>query len=181
MKFFCIRSRYGFAPVVRNVALSAFILAWPARVLAAGEQQFASPDAAVKALAAAAGIKDTNALHAIFGPAARELVSPDAVQRAAEFAEFAKRLAEKTELVRQSDSRMVLQLGTDGWPFPIPLVKQGEQWHFDTIAGKEEVHFRYYDLTNGWCTGSQRVVATGNVRIVVANASDGAVYFDKSY
>jgi hypothetical protein len=50
-----------------------------------------------------------------------------------------------------------------------------------TIAGMEEVHFRYYDLTNGWCSGSQRVVATRNVRIVVGNASDGAVYFDKSY
>ena len=139
MKHFYIRSRCELAPVIRNVALCAVLLAWPARVLAAGEQQFASPDAAVKALAAAASIKNTNALNAIFGPAARDLASPDAVQAAAGLAQFSQRLAEKTELVRESDSKMVLQLGADGWPFPIPLVKQGGQWHFDTIAGKEEI------------------------------------------
>ncbi len=139
MKHFCLRSRCEFATVVCNLALGAFILVFPARVLAAGEQQFGSPDAAVKALAAAADVKDTNALRAIFGPAARDLVSPDPVQRAAEFEKFAQRLKEKTELVRDSDSRRVLQLGADGWPFPIPLVKQERQWHFDTVAGKEEI------------------------------------------
>jgi hypothetical protein len=27
----------------------------------------------------------------------------------------------------------------DGWPFPIPLVKQGGQWFFDSAAGKQEI------------------------------------------
>jgi hypothetical protein len=139
MKLFYLRLRCELAPVVRNVALCAFMLGCPARLFAAGEQQFSSPDAAVKALTAAASIKDTNALHAIFGPASQELSSPDAVQAAAGLARFAQRLAEKTELVRESDSKIVLQLGADGWPFPIPLVKQNGQWHFDTVAGKEEI------------------------------------------
>ena len=26
-----------------------------------------------------------------------------------------------------------------GWPFPVPLVKDGDRWRFDTAAGKEEV------------------------------------------
>ncbi len=122
-----------------NLALCAILLAFPPRLFAAGEQQFNSPDAALKALEAAAKVKDTNALRAIFGPAAHDLVSPDAVQRAAEFSRFVERLTEKTELVRESDSRMVLQLGADGWPFPIPLVNEQGQWHFDTVAGKEEI------------------------------------------
>ncbi|HWX23123.1 MAG TPA: hypothetical protein VN578_24740, partial [Candidatus Binatia bacterium] len=41
----------------------------PLRVLAAGEQQFGSPEAAVSALEAAAKDRDTNAMHALFGPA----------------------------------------------------------------------------------------------------------------
>jgi hypothetical protein len=34
---------------------------------------------------------------------------------------------------------MVLEVGTNGWPFPIPLVKQASGWQFDTVAGKDEL------------------------------------------
>jgi hypothetical protein len=90
----------------------------PLHLLAAGEQQFATPDMAVSALEIAAKNRDTNALHTIFGPAGRDLVSPDAVQATQEFEAFVKRLSEKTELVRHSESNCVLQLGADAWPFP---------------------------------------------------------------
>ena len=127
-------------PWGRGAALIAFALVLSSRFCAAGEQRFASPDAAMNALAAAAKAKDTNALHAIFGPEAHDLVSPDAVQATDEFAAFVRRLMEKTELVRKSDILDVLQLGADGWPFPIPLVKQPDgRWFFDTLAGKEEI------------------------------------------
>jgi hypothetical protein len=111
----------------------------PLRELAAGEQQFAIPEAAVSALETAAKDRDTNALHTMFGPTGRDLVSPDAVQATQEFGVFVNRLNEKTELVRRSESNCVLQLGADAWPFPIPLVKADGQWRFDTEAGRQEV------------------------------------------
>ena len=117
----------------------ALTLAFPLRVLAAGEQQFATPEAAASALETAAKNRDTNAIHAIFGPVGRDLVSPDAVQATQEFEMFVNRLTEKTELARRSESNCVLQLGADAWPFPIPLVKADGQWHFDTEAGRQEV------------------------------------------
>jgi len=106
---------------------------------AAGEQAFNSPSDAVKALVTAAQSEDTNAIHLIFGPLGHELVSPDVVQATEEFEKFVQRLSEKTELFKQSDSNVVLEIGTNGWPFPIPLVQQGSQWHFDTAAGKDEI------------------------------------------
>jgi hypothetical protein len=33
----------------------------------------------------------------------------------------------------------VLQIGAEEWPFPIPIVKRGEKWSFDTGKGKEEL------------------------------------------
>ena len=65
------------------------------RASAAAEQTFSSPDQAVKALVAAAQNKDTNAFHAIFGPAAHDLISPDAVQATENFKLFLHRLTEK--------------------------------------------------------------------------------------
>ena len=104
-----------------------------------GEQRFASPEAAVAALVAAAKAKDTNALHSIFGPEGRDLVSPDAVQAGNSFSNFVRRLTWKVDLMPASDSNIVLQIGADAWPFPIPLAQQGGQWFFDTAAGHEEI------------------------------------------
>ena len=106
------------------------------------EQTFNSPNEAVNALVTAAQNNDTNAIHLIFGPAGHELISPDVVQATDEFKMFKERLTEKTELITNSDSNATLELGVDGWPFPIPLVKQGGQWHFDSAAGKDEIFAR---------------------------------------
>jgi Protein of unknown function (DUF2950) len=106
------------------------------------EQTFNSPNDAVSALVTAAQNNDTNAIHQIFGPEGHELLSPDVVQATEEFKMFKERLAEKTQLIINSDSNATLELGVDGWPFPIPLVKQGAQWHFDSAAGKDEIFAR---------------------------------------
>jgi hypothetical protein len=106
---------------------------------AAQEQVFNTPDDAVSALVTAAQNQYTNSIHIIFGPVGHELISPDVVQATAEFKMFVQRLTEKTQLIKDSESNATLELGTDGWPFPIPLVKQGAQWHFDTAAGKDEI------------------------------------------
>ena len=85
------------------------------------------------------GPADTNELRAIFGPESRELVSPDAVQAGTGFSNFVRRVDEKVEFARQSDTKIELQIGLDAWPFPIPLVQDNGQWFFDTAAGREEI------------------------------------------
>jgi hypothetical protein len=122
-----------------RLVLTSLLLALPGRLLAAGEERFSSPQAAVDALKAAVEASDTNALHVIFGPAGHALVSVDVVEAAEEHELFMSRVKEKVNLVPASDSKQELQLGADGWPFPIPLVKQDGQWLFDVEAGREEI------------------------------------------
>jgi len=119
--------------------LAALITALPGRLPAADEQTFTSPDAAVNALVVAATHHDTNALHAIFGPEGQGLISPDAVQATEEYRIFVQHLTERTQLSTNAESNLTLELGTNGWPFPIPLVKADGRWFFDTAAGKTEV------------------------------------------
>ena len=33
----------------------------------------------------------------------------------------------------------MLEVGTDFWPFPVPIVKKDARWSFDTEAGKDEL------------------------------------------
>ena len=132
----CLRRIWSLASSLGLVFLA---LTLPVRAPPAEEQTFAAPQEAVNALVAAVTNHDTNALHSIFGPAGHDLISPDAVQAAEGFKLFVQHLTEKVQLVTNSDSNVTLEIGADGWPFPIPLVKQNGQWFFDTAAGKEEI------------------------------------------
>jgi hypothetical protein len=102
--------------------------------------RFPTPEAAVAALIAAANAQDTNALSEIFGPALAEIRNPDRVQAANNLEKFAAALDASNEVVQETETRSELDVGTNSWPFPIPLVKgQDGQWFFDTQAGEEEI------------------------------------------
>jgi hypothetical protein len=126
-------------PLASGLGLALLTLALPVSASAEDEQTFASPQEAVNALVTAAKTNDTNALHSIFGATGHDLISPDVVQATGEYKIFVQRLTEKTELASNSDSNFTLEIGADGWPFPIPLVNADGQWFFDTAAGAEEI------------------------------------------
>ncbi|MDB6032645.1 MAG: hypothetical protein JWM16_2983 [Verrucomicrobiales bacterium] len=128
----------SFGPLAA-VVVTGLLAQFPSSAWAEGEKRFGSAEEAVQALAAAAKAKDTNALQAVFGPVSRELISPDIVQASEEREGFIQRLNEKIDLEKSSENRAVLNLGADRWLFPIPLVKAGGAWFFDTEAGREEI------------------------------------------
>lgn len=135
---FCL-SR-GLVFIASLLVASTLFFAWSTSEAAAASQAlFSSPEDAMKALVEAVSAKDKDALAQIFGPSAKDLRSGDEVQAATEFEEFAKHLAEKADLVKEGDSKVILQMGKENWPFPIPLVRKNEQWFFDTEAGREEI------------------------------------------
>jgi hypothetical protein len=103
---------------------------------------FATPEEAVSALVRATTAQSGDALRAIFGPAAADLQNPDRVQATNEFNAFTTALNATNRLVRESDTKYVLEVGTSLWPFPVPIVKKDGRWFFDTEAGEEEVFCR---------------------------------------
>jgi hypothetical protein len=103
------------------------------------QKGFATPEAAVRAFAAAMESNNENELLSIFGMAGKELISSgDPVRDKQRRETFIADYNRKNKLT-QEGSRMILNVGEKDWPFPIPLVKQGDQWFFDTKAGKEEI------------------------------------------
>jgi hypothetical protein len=132
-------SSRGIFIIAAFLACAAFILVRSMPLMAASQKHFSSPEDALKGLVEAVKAQDRAALDQIFGPSAKDLRSSDEVQAAAEFKEFAKRVAEKTSLVKENDSRVIIYIGNENWPFPIPLAKTNGQWFFDTEAGKEEI------------------------------------------
>ncbi len=104
-----------------------------------GEQPFDSPDEAMKGLSKACEAKDKEAIRAIFGPSITELGSGDEVQDQNDFENFARRLAAASRLVSEDDNTVILHVGVEDHPFPVPLVKVNDKWFFDTQAGLDEI------------------------------------------
>jgi Protein of unknown function (DUF2950) len=106
-----------------------------------GPQTFASPDDASKAVYNAAKAGDTNALLKIFGPQSADLVvSGDPVQDQAGREKFTASYDEMHRWRKLADGGMVLSIGADNYPMPIPLLKNSAgQWYFDGVSAKDEV------------------------------------------
>ncbi len=114
----------------------------PARAAAQGHgaSRFATPEQAVQALVDAARADDPQRLLKVLGHGSRKLVvSGDPVADRQDRARFVSAYDESHRIDVQGDSRAVLVIGSKQWPLPIPLVRTGGSWRFDTRAGAREV------------------------------------------
>ncbi len=103
------------------------------------QKGFASAEEAVKAAIAAVKADDNKEVLAIFGSEAKDVIfSGDPVRDKQRRERFIQEYDQKSSLNKEGD-KMVLTIGDKDWPFPIPLVKRGDLWFFDTKAGKQEI------------------------------------------
>ncbi|MEN9676342.1 MAG: hypothetical protein RIS76_2238 [Verrucomicrobiota bacterium] len=122
------------------VGLAAAILMGAASVSGADQPRtFTSPEDAVAALRDAVLSPSPGAILEIFGPEGSYLINADPVMAAAELARFSQGLIEGHQLVTVAADRRILDVGTNSWPFPVPIVQTNDRWSFDALAGREEI------------------------------------------
>jgi len=120
---------------------AVFALAAPA----IAQELFDSPDAAAQAVIDAAEKHDAARLSALFGPQGNAILSsgkPD--QDRAEQEEFAKLAREKHRLITDArdSGRVILSIGDQDWPFPVPIVRTKGKWRFDCSETRMEMRAR---------------------------------------
>ena len=110
-----------------------------------GARTFETPAQAADALVDAAERFDVAALTQIFGPEGHDIVlSGEFAQdrkHATNFASEARR-KKSVSIDPRAGNRGFLLVGDENWPFPVPLVKSGEKWLFDSKAGRQELVYR---------------------------------------
>ena len=112
----------------------------PAAAAKSRQTSFDSPEAAVEAFIGALVNHDEKELRALFGPGSESLISSgDAADDRQRREEFVRLYGEKYRLEAAGDRKMILHVGNNDWPFPIPIVKTGSTWRYDTKQGKEEI------------------------------------------
>jgi hypothetical protein len=106
----------------------------------AKQKTFETPEAAVEALIQALRDNNEKELLALLGPGSETLISSgDEVEDREQSAQFVRLYDEKNILEEAGEKKMILHVGNNDWPFPIPIVKTGKDWRFDTKLGKEEI------------------------------------------
>ena len=129
----------AFRTLIAAAALASFALMFPFSVFA--QKAFDSPEAAADAFVRAVATSDDDALSAVLGADWKRFIPIDNIDRDDVNAFLAARYKKET-IIRDSDNRAHLAVGPDEWTLPIPIVKSGGAWRFDTRAGAEEIRTR---------------------------------------
>jgi hypothetical protein len=149
-----------------TLAAGLACLAAPTRA----QKTFTTPEDARDALIQAAK-SGPEAIRTLMGPDSADILrTGDAIEDKNILAEFNQRCAEKVVLQRDdmNPHQVELEMGNDGWPFPIPLVEKNGTWHFDIKEGKAEIRRRIIgnneldaiDVCQGYVDAQQRYAET---------------------
>ncbi len=112
--------------------------------LSAQVKTFDTPEAAAQAAIAAAEKNDVATLDSIFGKSKGILTSGNPKQDEQERAEFARVARSKHRIEKDPMNlhRVILAIGAEDWPFPVPIVERDGKWSFDPVQGEFEVRAR---------------------------------------
>jgi hypothetical protein len=109
------------------------------------QERFDSAEAAAMAAIDGAEKHDNVRLAAIFGPRGNAILSSGSRdQDQAEQSEFSKLARSKHQLMPDSRNRnrVILSIGEEDWPFPVPIVQKDGKWSFDVSEGQVEMQAR---------------------------------------
>ena len=131
---------------MKNIFMATMALFFLIGVMSVNAQtqlSFASADEAVNALVVAVEKDDIPALSALLGSGGEDILSSgDEVADKTARDNFLELFKAKHQLVPDGDKAMILQVGENEWPLPIPIVKRDGKWLFDGVAGAEEIVYR---------------------------------------
>jgi len=108
-----------------------------------GPSTFDSPGAAAVALSNAVRTGNVEALTAMLGPESAPLLNTgDTIQGGNERKAFLQAYDSQRVLVPAGQGAYFLEVGAGRWPLPLPIVKNGDAWKFDTNTGIRELVLR---------------------------------------
>ena len=121
-------------------AVSMISLSWASGPIV--QKTFESPQGAVQAVLQACEHNDVRRLLEYFGQDGKDIIeSGDRKEDRLGRRRFVALAKEKTNLSPDpaDPNKMVLSIGDQDWPFPVPLIKKDGQWIFDSSQGREEI------------------------------------------
>lgn len=112
---------------------------------------FETPEAAVQALSELIGQSDEKKVVQVFGPDSLDMFrSGDDEADREDYQRVKEMIAEWVEFEDFDENTKIALLGDNAWPWPIPLVREGDGWRFDEAEGHEEILNRRVGRNELW-------------------------------
>jgi hypothetical protein len=149
--------------------MGALLLAAYAPLCVAGKPTrptFASAEEASHALFLAVRDHDERAVTEILQEGNSPVSADDELQNKLDRERFVQKYEEMHRWVREADGGLLLYIGAENWPFPIPLVSRNGAWRFDSDAGVQEIRYRRI--------GENELTAIALCHALVAQSHPGA-------
>ena len=125
------------------LTFSSLLVTVPAWTAEPEQRVFRSPASAAAALIDACRSDDLKEMSAILGPGGEDAISSGDPVADNNGRENFTRLYDQMHRLGYNDrGQVVLYVGAENWPLPIPIVRRGTGWAFDTAEGKDELKYR---------------------------------------
>jgi hypothetical protein len=126
-----------------SVGLGAIVALALLTCASRAQQAFPSPEDAAAALATAVKTGTRSTILKVLGRDAEDIIeSGDDVADADVRQRFLSVYDARHSIKAEGNKTATLILGTDDFPFPIPLVNSKRGWEFDSAAGRQEILYR---------------------------------------
>ena len=122
---------------MRNLLPIALFTLMLSPLAAFAQQQFSTPEQAASALAEALSQQNEAALSKVLGDNWQQFLPTDGIDPSA-VDRFQRDWQVKHVIVQQGDNAW-LDVGSEAWRLPVPIVKTSQGWRFDMAAGEEEI------------------------------------------
>lgn len=143
--------------ILQTVLLSSLGIFFTACLTHQGpEPYFSTPEKATDSLIEALKARDTQKLEMLFGSQYQELLPIDELDKK-DVDLFIESYEASHRLDCIEQKSCMLEVGKAAWVFPIPIVRDHEQWIFDVKAGAEIIRFR--KIGNNELSAIQAVLA----------------------
>jgi hypothetical protein len=132
-----------------NSAALLILAAWlfgisrPALSQQPGQKTYSSHEEASVAFLEAVRSADQPSLRQVLGPSANEIISSgneDEDRRSRQ--QFVEKYQEMHRLGKEREGKLILYVGAENWPMPVPLVSKRNRWYFDSDEGRREILLR---------------------------------------
>ena len=132
-----------FSLLGKSICWIAAILIFASVSAASAQQSFKSPEDAVAALVGATKDNWPKGVVTVLGADGADIVSSgDKVADEEMRQKFLAAYDAKHQITKEGDDKAVMVIGAEDFPFPIPMIRKGAAWRFDTAAGRLEILYR---------------------------------------
>jgi hypothetical protein len=112
---------------------------------------FDTPESAVQALSGLIGQNDDQRIEQVFGPGSADVFwSGDDEADHEDYARVQEMLQEWVEFEDFDENTKIALFGESAWPWPIPLVREGDGWRYDMDEGRSELLNRRIGRNELW-------------------------------